>query len=106
MNESILQTLCGLKVSGARLVAGKAGISFENGTTLAIFNRFTLTGIAPADAGLLVGEAVSGICEAPNTISIEFGSRASIRIDMRDNAYTGPEAMELCSPGEPIAIWN
>jgi hypothetical protein len=106
MNESALQAICGLKVSGARLITGDAGISFANGATLAIYNRFTLTGISPSDAKLLIGKATSNIQEDPHTISIEFENQIAIRIDMRDGAYTGPEAMELCFPGEPVAIWN
>jgi hypothetical protein len=106
MNESALQAICGLKVSGARLITGDAGISFENGATLAIYNRFTLTGISPSDSKQLIGKAASKIHEAPHTISIEFENQMAIRVDMRDGAYTGPEAMELCLPGEPIAIWN
>ncbi|MCY1304693.1 hypothetical protein D9M70_544560 [compost metagenome] len=106
MSESILQTISSLKVSEATFTTGAAEISFENGATLVIYNRFTLTGISPAEAKSLIGKTVSHIDDSPQAISIEFEKRIIIKIDMRDNAYTGPEAMELSVPGEPVAIWN
>ncbi len=106
MGNSKLKTICGLKIVDAVLAIGDAGISFENGISLAIYNQFALLGITMTDARLLIGKVVSNVDEDKYTITIKLENDLSIQIDMRDEAYTGPEAIQLCIPGEPIVIWN
>lgn len=95
-----------LKVTDAAFDTDGAGLAFDNGTTLAIYNRFELDGISTDRVSDLIGSSVSDVTEGANTITIEFEGRFAIRIDMRDAAYHGPEAMQLRVPGEPIVIWN
>ena len=106
MGKSKLQVICGLKVVDAVLAIGDAGMSFENGISLAIYNKFVLVGIALGDAKLLIGKVVADVDEREHIITIKFENSMAIKIDMRDEAYTGPEAMQLRVPGEPIVIWN
>jgi hypothetical protein len=106
MGTSKLQLICGLKVKDAVLNEGDVGISFENGSSLAIYNRVELVGFASSDVEVLIGNVVANIDESANMITIRFKNDFGIRIDMRDEAYAGPEAMQLRVPGEPIVIWN
>lgn len=106
MKKSILKAIRGLKVVDAILDIGDAGVSFENGTSLAIYNNFLLLGMTPGDVKGLIGKAVTDIDEDKYRVSIKFDNDSVIQIDMRDEAYTGPEAMQLRVPGETIVVWN
>ena len=103
---SKLRAICGLKVVDAVFGIDEEGVSFENGTNLAIHNKFELVGFTLSDAHMLIGKAVVDVDEGEYTITIKFENNFAIQIDMREEAYTGPEAMELHVPGEPIVIWN
>jgi hypothetical protein len=106
MGKSKLRIICGLKVIDALWTDGDSGISFENGISLAIYNRYILEGFDLSEANSLIGKIVTSIDEAADTTTIRFGNDWAILIDMRDEAYTGPEAMQLRIPGESIVIWN
>lgn len=81
-------------------------ICFENGVSLAIYNKYKLVGIGVSDEKLLVGSIVIDVDESTDATTIMFENNSALRIDMRDEAYTGPEALQLRVPGEPIMIWN
>lgn len=105
--RSKLRVLLGLNVVDATLIVGDAGILFGNKTSLAIYNKFELTGIPDNDAQTLIGNTIDDVDESDGVITIKFKkNNASIKIDMKDDAYTGPEAIQLRVPGEPIVIWN
>lgn len=106
IQESKLKKICNLKIMNAVFIEGEAGISFENGTNLSIYNRFELEGFNLEDVHLLVGSFITDVQECEEIILICFRNNLKLRIDMRDEAYTGPEALQLCVPGEPIIIWN
>lgn len=104
--ESKLMAICGLKVADVVLTIGDAGVSFENGISLAIYNKIELMGFALGDAHILIGKAVVDVEEGKHSITIKFENNFAIQIDMREEAYTGPEAIQLRVPGKPIVIWN
>lgn len=106
MGKSKLSVICGLQVADAVLVEGDAGIRFENGISLAIYNRYELVGFVSGDAPQLIGNIVTQVDEDADTTTIRFENNWALLIDLRDGAYTGPEAMQLRVPGEPIVIWN
>lgn len=106
MEKSKLSVICGLKVADAALAEGDGGISFENGISLTIYNRYELVGFVLSDIQRLIGNIVTHVDEGVDTITIGFENNWMLRIDMRDDAYTGPEALQLRVPGEPIVIWN
>ncbi len=106
MRKSKLSVICGLKVADAVLAEGDAGISFENGISLAIYNMYELEGFVLSDTQRLIGNIVTHVDEGMDTTTIRFQNNWALRIDMRDEAYTGPEAMQLRVPDDPIVIWN
>jgi hypothetical protein len=105
MKNSKLQLICGLKIIDAVFSIGDAGISFENGIGLAIYNNFVLVGLSQIDEKSLIGKCVTDIDEDIAVITIKVGANMAIKIDMRDEAYTGPEAIQLRIPNEPIIVW-
>jgi hypothetical protein len=106
MGESKLQTICGLKVVDAEFIISDTGLLFENGIRLVIYNKFDLVGISHSDVKQLIGKAVCNVDEGEHLITIFFEKNVAIEIDMRDDAYSGPESIQLLIPGEPIIIWN
>jgi hypothetical protein len=106
MEKSKLKVICGLKIVDVVLGEGDAGISFENGINLAIYNRYELVGFTIKDTQSLIGNIVTSVDESASIITIRFENNWALQIDMRDEAYTGPEAMQLRVPGNPIVIWN
>ncbi|MGD0959772.1 MAG: hypothetical protein ABSB19_08200 [Methylomonas sp.] len=95
-----------LKVVDISIVPGDAGIRFEKGISLAIYNNFEINGLKKSDANNLIGIMLTDVYEDKNTIILNFENDVSLQIDLRDEAYTGPEALELWVPGKPIVVWN
>jgi hypothetical protein len=54
----------------------------------------------------LVSKIVKGAEESTNSIDINFEDGTTLKIDMRPQAYRGPEAMELNRVGFPTVIWK
>lgn len=104
--EKMLNAICGLRVTDAVFAEGDAGIIFENGISLTVYNRYVLEGLVLRDSQLLIDKIVTHVDEEMDFITIRFDNNCALRIDMRDEAYTGPEAMQLRVPGEPIVVWS
>ena len=106
MEQSKLKKICGLTIKDAELTLGDLGISFSDGTSLAIYNMVNLVGFTMNDASMISGKAVVDVIESEHKIRIILKTNLAIEIDMNDEAYNGPEAIQLRVPGEPIVIWN
>ena len=104
--KSRLKVLEGRTVSKAIRVEDYIQLHFEPQTSLNIYNRFTVSGLDKGDIATLSGATVREIIERPKDVVLRFTNGAEILIDLRDKAYTGPEAMELNLPGEPTVVWN
>ena len=107
MNTSKLNVLNGLKIIDAEVTEEKStGISFENDIKLWIYNEAKLIGSKENKINLLIGTNIEQIYADIYTITIKFHNGLALVINMNEQAYTGPEAMQLFVPGKPIVIWN
>jgi len=106
MEKSKLNVICGLKITSAVLGENKVTLSFENGSVLSIYNSHKLDGFIADNVQDLIGKVVSQVEDQMEIATIKFENDWAILVDMRDEAYMGPEAMQLRVPGEPIVIWN
>lgn len=106
MKVPTLSVICGLKVLDAVSDEEGAGIDFEKGINLVIYNTYELLGFPVNDVQHLIGKIVTHVDDGEETVTIKFENNIVLRVDMRDEAYIGPEAMELCVPGEPDVIWG
>ena len=106
MKDSKLQDICGSKIIDATLTIDDAGISFENGARLAIYNHYELIGDLPNHAKPLIGKSINRVSEDNYTISITIEGNITIKINMRDDGYTGPEAIQLITSKQEIIIWS
>ncbi|MDR3324038.1 MAG: hypothetical protein LBS89_07540 [Zoogloeaceae bacterium] len=101
-----LAALLNLKIVHMDSTAEMTGIRFEQGIHLAIYNRLHWQGIAPDKISLLTGKRIVKLLENEKRIILSFEGGASLEIDMQDAAQTGPEAMQLDIPGQPLVVWN
>ena len=79
---------------------------FDGEITLSVYNRYELVGSSHAVTHPLVGSTVLGVEEASDKVVILLDNGCHVEIDLTDDAYSGPEAMQLRVPGEPIVIWT
>jgi len=96
----------GCTVRSVRREARCLEIEFERGIGLAIFNSCSLRGLGDGEVEELGGAAVRSVSETKDSARIVFSGERSIDIDLRDEAFRGPEAMQLTIPGEPLVVWN
>lgn len=80
----------------------------DHGWTLAVYNRFTLlsdegTPMAPEQ---LDGCLVTDTTEFDERAAVAFDNGANLSIDLSDEAFTGPEAMQLTKPSGEIIVWT
>jgi hypothetical protein len=54
----------------------------------------------------LTGRRLLGVEARPDAVELIFDDGWSVEVDIRDEAYTGPEAMNLHRPGKPIVVWT
>ncbi|WP_155118952.1 hypothetical protein [Leptospira sp. Fiocruz LV3954] len=100
-----IKSLCGLEVVNVILEIGNSGIEFLGGSTLAIYNQFSLFGVSFEDQKKIIGKKFESVFEKQKTIILNFESDISLHICMKDECYTGPEALVLQIPGEAIIVW-
>ena len=98
--------LRGLRVTHVVLDEGNAGLAFEDGSTLSVYNKFVVKRVAADSEEKICGKRLLSARETFDMIILEFESSITMQIYMGDSGYTGPEALQLRIPGEPIVIWN
>ena len=107
MNFRSLEIVVGKKVVDADLTPQDGGLVFEGGITLNIYNRYAVFDRNQVAVGkILVGMIVTKVEEEKDHIFIIFGEEIKMEIDLTDDAYYYPEAMQLRVPGKSIVIWN
>jgi hypothetical protein len=94
----------GLEIIGSEAMSDYFQIFFTDGSILNIFNDFVFEN---ASASELKGRILSGIVmsEADSALVLSL-DEGRILVDMRPEAYQGPEALGLYRPGGLPVIWN
>jgi hypothetical protein len=72
---------------------------------LNIYNPYTILGLVNYSVNNLVGNSIDKVIENDDSIAFLISGEIEIRIDMRLNSYTGPEAISLSGPNNLIVIW-
>ncbi|MGN3967535.1 hypothetical protein ACS0ZG_37655 [Burkholderia gladioli] len=106
MENEGLRILLGKTVVDFDLTSQDAGFLFEGGITLNIYNKFSVKSVGEQNEKMLVGAVVVNIEETKESVLLEFDVGEKIEVDLKDCAYTSPEAMQLRVPGRPVVIWN
>jgi hypothetical protein len=102
---SALNTLVGLVVTDVVRMHDYIQIAFGDQIGLSIYNQLcegTELDLSPS----LLGKMVASVVETESFIILKFIDQTQLCIDMRPQAYRGPEALQLNRLGEPPVIWN
>ncbi len=73
---------------------------------MSVFNACTVSGLSEDRIEELAGASVERISESKEAAQIRFTEGRVVHVDLRDEAFNGPEAMVLTVPGEPTVVWN
>ena len=103
--EARLRRLEGQTVTDAVELHDYAQLYFGPNTILSVYNRHSCSpeGVSIAD---LKGSMVTRVHESKDSVVLEFLPRGDLYVDLRQEAYLGPEAMTLHVKGEPVVVWN
>ncbi len=80
----------------------KAEHRFKEGAVLTVCGH---SAVSDGRISALRGARLDDVEETHEQVSLTFTGKC-LRIDLRDEAYSGPEALVLHLPGGPIIVWN
>ncbi|MEA2795507.1 MAG: hypothetical protein QOI87_2887 [Bradyrhizobium sp.] len=99
-----IQILKGLKVTKVEIVHDYVQLAFGDEIGISVYNEMDISPKIPLER--LVSKTVISVKESVNSIDIDFADGIKLTIDMRPQAYQGPEAIELNRVGFPPVIWK
>lgn len=103
--KSRLDKLVSLSVTEVIQVHDYVQLLFSDGTVLNIYNDYRCEP-SGQDCLAIKGQIILSVQETATSAEITAINEARVIVDLSDEAYSGPEAMQLCVPGKPIVIWN
>jgi len=101
---SPLDVLVGMAVMEALKVHDYVQLLFEKNVSLNIYNAWRLCGGDELRA--LDGATLLTVEEKLEELMFSFSNGQRLDIALCDDAYSGPEALELNVPGQPAVVWN
>ena len=103
--ENPLRIIEGMIVTEADTVHDYVQLAFGREIGISIYNNMEILP-GSISLGTLVGKSVSRTDVRDDLIEIEFAYRTILKVDMRPDAYRGPEALQLNRVGHLPVIWN
>ena len=99
------ELLAGKSVMRANSTDDGLGLWLDGECSLMIYNPCS---ILPASLKCtsLIGRTIESASSALGEFRLNLGGGVTLVVDLRDEAYTGPEPMVLRIPGQPIVVWN
>jgi hypothetical protein len=103
--DILAETLRGSVVTSTEALHDYVQIGFDGKAGLTINNKMN---ILPASTPLpsLIGKVVAWTNQTDSFVEIRFRDGTLIRIDMRPEAWSCPEAIILNRNGLPTVVWN
>jgi hypothetical protein len=105
LNRNPLGCLVGRRVTEAVEIHDYVQLAFGTKVGISIYNDFE---ISPNQVRFhdLTGLKVTAVQSSADQEAILFEDGVSLRVDIRDEAFEGPEAMQLNRIGCPPVVWN
>ena len=101
---SQLDVLVDMIVTDALKVYDYVQLFFEKDISLNIYNALRL--FNGEDLRALNGATLLTVEEKPDQLIFYFSNGQRLAMDLCDDAYNGPEALELNIPGQPTVVCN
>jgi hypothetical protein len=103
--SSPLDEIVGQTVTDAKRVHDYIQLGFGEKIGLSVYNDIHML---PAGASIddLTGKMVISVDEKQDSVEIRFLDKTAFIIDMRDQAFHGPEAIQLNRVGQTPVIWR
>lgn len=110
MSASPIDDLLGLCLTSHEIVEDYEQLIFEDGAAiLSIYNPYEVLGPEPESGQTIsrvMGRRLLGVTTRPTLVELSFEEYWSVNVDIRDEAFTGPEAMVLHQPGKSPVVWT
>ena len=101
---SQINVLVGMVVTDALQVHDYVQLLFEKDISLNIYNAWQMCN--GDDLRALNGATLLTVEDKLDQLIFSFSHGTCLDIDLCDDAYNGPEALELNIPGQPTVVWN
>ena len=110
MNQSPLNDLIGLRLTSHKCIEDYVQVTLEDGAAvLSVYNPCEVRGPESESRHTIrsvIGRRLHEVATRPDLVELKFGEGWSIAVDIRDEAFTGPEAMVLHRPGKSPVVWT
>jgi|SRR5215213_5429212 len=105
---SLLQDLVGLGVVKSEIVEDDLIVWFQNSECLTVYNKFQITASdgSPGIDRDLAGATLTELRKDNASLWLTFSNGSKLTIDMSEDGYSGPEALQLIRPGLPLIVWR
>jgi len=100
--------LIGSRIADSKVVEDYLQLWFDNGACLSIYNEHEVTrpdGRAQ-DSNSLTGASLTQVREQKTEIRLIFSNGLRLSIDMSEEGYSGPEAIQLTRANMPPVVWR
>ena len=104
MTALLARTLSGRMVTAVAEIEGYIQFEFGKDIGLTIYNDCAITPAVPVSS--LHGKCATQIAERQDQVCIVFDGAVALTVDLRPQAWRGPEAMELWRSEHPLIVWN
>ncbi len=109
-NTDIFTKISGLRISCVSIEHGVVTLVFDNEWVLTIYNKSTMSsnGILSdsIDTSVLTNETLINVYESDSKLVILLSNNISLMVDLSDEGFSGPEAMQLVGPDNLIMVWS
>lgn len=105
MSVSILDGLLGQNLILVRKVHDYVQLQFGNGDLLNVFNEFSIEGGCGSELVDLMGLNVNAVTIAHDEVCLKLG-KAVLRVSLREEAFSGPEAVEYIPATGSRIVWS
>lgn len=98
---SALSLLVGCTVSKVERVHDYLQLWFSDGSTLNIYNKYRCV----VDVSDIEKKTLESVDETPERVLLNFAG-SPLEIGLRNDDYSGPEALDLRRPGNALVVWT
>lgn len=105
---NLLQELVGSRVVKSEILEDDLAIWFQNGECLTVYNKFQITaadGSSGSDRDL-AGATLTQLNQDNTFLRLTFSNGVELAVDVSEDGYSGPEALQLTRPGLPSIVWR